>query len=478
MNKTQNPRNHINLSAALVAALIAIVALLTFAPTPSSAGAIGDPVPVAPNNNTKVQSDRPTFSFLANTRANVTYELAVFDANGVELASERFKLDEAKCNNWGYCTAPVDIVLDNGRFSWDIHRTMVRSGQVKDFVIWGVDSAMTPISPKNSEIAPGSVTFSWTRAAGVIDYTVLVYNADGSFSSTAVSAHDADCSYSSTCWTAIEVVDGDESWSVVGETLDGTRVSSDWESFETTSTTTGNSDDGSSGDDDSSDDDAVGSDDEDTTEQDDAEEAEPLDPATPEAPTGLSTDDTPTFVWTEVEDADDYRITITDEDDDVTYLYATSADCNSGKCQIDSGAMADGGYRFTVWAGNLESDSGESEALDFAIGRSLPEPEIVSPAVATETGTVAPGSVTLTWKPSEGTVEYLHFLEVAGGDEIELEVTPDQAGCAGATGQCTYEVALTDTGRYNWTVTAAPDAINHPTLAYSSDEEAFDVVAS
>lgn len=453
MNITTSPATQRATQLVLTICLV-LATLAVMAPTPATARAIGNPTALTPSS--KITTERPTFTFRSNTKIDVGYSLEVFDAAGNEIADERFTLSDASCTRWGLCTAPVDIVLDNGDFSWSIQRTLVRHGNPLDFSVGGVDfTSPEPIAPVDTVETPGVTRFEWTRVEGAVEYVLTITDTDGT-TSHELSAAATGCSTSGDCWRKVEIAAGDVEWSVDAVALDGSTVSSETIEFESSDTV---------------------ADPDPEPEQDpepEPEETVVLDAATPLAPSGLSTDDTPTFVWTEVDGATAYQITVLDEDDRTALtLYATNGDCTGGECEVDGSALANGGYRFTVYATDGLTADSTSEALDFAIGQSLPAPVIVSPSIDSGNGQVAAGTNSFTWEPSEGAELYLVALNPTTGTAQTFNVTPAAAGCEGAVGQCTLSATVTDSGYHYFHITASPDTNPQLTDADSSDYELF-----
>ncbi|MFN3201935.1 MAG: hypothetical protein ACE366_26250 [Bradymonadia bacterium] len=171
------------------------------------------------------------------------------------------------------------------------------------------------------------------------------------------------------------------------------------------------------------------------------------------------------FVWTHVEDALWYRLTILHPDGNQGTWFSASAHCSEARricavAGVDFDVPGDGQWQVKPWG---MGDGPVSEWMSFSLGAS--EPTLLSPLVASTSP-----RPTYTWTSGIGDDDFQLTVTTDLGEQAVKTVTRAEAGCPGEDEVCSYtpEVTLTPSAQRCWSVQSG--AISSGTECYTTTQ--------
>ncbi|HVP30178.1 MAG TPA: matrixin family metalloprotease [Myxococcota bacterium] len=165
------------------------------------------------------------------------------------------------------------------------------------------------------------------------------------------------------------------------------------------------------------------------------------DAVTPLAPTGLVERPDPTFQWSAVALATDYRLELTPPGAAPLYFWfgASAAGCagGAGTCAVPSpAALADGVHRFRVQSSNGSIRGRWSAQVSFAVALEPAKPVLLAPS-----GTVSDPRPVFAWSDAARASSYRLNVKDARGNVTRVDLSPAALGCDTGTAACTTQLS-------------------------------------
>ncbi|MBF0455022.1 MAG: cadherin repeat domain-containing protein [Magnetococcales bacterium] len=400
---------------------------LTFSTAPT---ALETPTPTSPSGATS--STAPTFSWGAVSSAT-HYKLKVTASTGSIVLNSSLTASQSNCSaGTGTCSFTPSLSLPDGASSWTVtafNTSYSLSSSESSALAFTVTAPVvtpgvpTPTSPSGT-IGTTTPTYSWTATENTTHYKLTVTGSSGTVISTQYSASTLGCSSGTgTCsiTPTTTLTDGDYQWTLQGvnETNSETGAVSSAVSFTV----------------------LIGS----TT-------------ATLTAPTGTISETAPTYTWSAISGATNYRLMIEQESNGALLLRewytADEAGCSSGtgSCSVTPAVTLD--YDQTInWSIYVLPDK-QTGSTTFKVTRGdLTTPSIVSPNSTTESTTQLPS---FSWTAvADATHYYITIINSEGTTTTVGKLSANAANCSSGTGNCSITPSTKlPTGQGSWSIYA------------------------
>jgi hypothetical protein len=185
---------------------------------------------------------------------------------------------------------------------------------------------------------------------------------------------------------------------------------------------------------------------------------------TPISPIGTTSIDLPTFTWTSVPGATQYKVWANDYGTpnvpgkiNLTFTPTQAKCATGGNCSVSPGVRfsASGEWWVTAYF------SGAPERLSDGAKFSVTVP--TKPALIAPVGTIATNRPFYRWKPVPGSTQYLLWVNQYGTPNtpgrVQTYLTPTQAACSAT--ECSYQptTTLTPGGAEWWVTSIAPNGV-------------------
>ena len=173
------------------------------------------------------------------------------------------------------------------------------------------------------------------------------------------------------------------------------------------------------------------------------------------SPIGATTDTTPVYSWSAVENSSWYRLWVNDSSGNKIkkWYTASQAGCaaGAGTCSVTPvTTLSSGSHTWWIRTNNSSGNGPWSSGKVFSVttGGVPSKATLLSPS-----GTVTDTTPTYTWNAVENSSWYRLWVNDSSGNKIKKWYTASQAGCAGGTGTCSVSpVATLASGSSKWWV--------------------------
>jgi hypothetical protein len=329
------------------------------------------------------------------------YQLQIKDSQGQIVMEQWYSASDLNCSNPDQiiCFAHVNLNLPDDNYQWQVRvRNEVSSSswsEPSSFTVKMLPDAAALISPTQMLVNCNEIpTYSWQPAALATRYLLSVQDNQGVIERW-YSNIEANCT-TTTCSIApdFQLAGGEVQWRIKSANPTGEGSWSETLAFVVQCPPTA---------------------------------------TTLISPSGVISDNTPSYTWNTLANATIYQLQVTDADNQVI-VEETISNCHSDQpvCTFNSTMpLADGNYSWNVQTQNQVGDGPWSQALSFTVLTTPLAATLVSPQV-----TLHHNLPTYTWQAVAKADQYLLQVQDASGQVFEQTYTSAEANCSEVTHLC------------------------------------------
>jgi hypothetical protein len=362
------------------------------------------------------------------------YQLRVKDSQGQVVMNKWYSAASLNCGSQGQeiCTASVNLSLPDGDYEWEVRvRNEVSSSpwsNPSSFTVKTLPEATDLISPTQTLVNCNQIpTYSWQPAALAIRYLLSVQDSQRIIEHW-YSDIEANCTTTTCSITPdFQLAGGEVQWRIKSANLAGEGPWSETLSFVVQC---------------------------------------PPGATTLISPSGIISDNMPTYTWNTLATATTYQLQVTDAYNQVV-VEETISNCDSDQpvCAFNSTMpLVDGNYSWNIQTQNQVGNGLWSQPLSFTVLTTPLAATLISPQV-----TLHHNLPTYTWQEVSKATQYLLQVQDASGQVFEKTYTSAEANCNEVTHLCvvTPDKELAE-GEAQWWIQAANSSGSGPLSAAMS----------
>ena len=384
-------------------------------------------------DNTLIQNTPTTYKWEAVPGAT-SYQLQIKDSQGQIVMEQWYSAASLTCSNPSQviCSANVNLSLPDDDYEWQVqvHNEVSSSpwSSSSSFTVKRLPDATDLISPNqtlvNCDLIP---TYSWQPAALATQYLLSVQDSQG-ITERWYSDSEANC-MTATCSITpdFQLAGGEVQWRIKSANSEGEGPWSEALSF--------------------------------------VVQCPPV-ATTLISPSGVISDNMPTYTWNTLANATTYQLQVMDASNQVI-IEETISNCDSDQpvCAFNSTMpLVDGNYSWNIQTQNQVGNGLWSQPLSFTVLTTPLAATLISPQV-----TLHHNLPTYTWQEVSKATQYLLQVQDASGQVFEKTYTSAEVNCNEVTHLCsaTPDKELAE-GEAQWWIQAANSSGDGPLSAAMS----------